>query len=169
MNDRNLLIAAVVTIFAALFLLTAVASAQPVDGGVAEEESIAEKKAEEPKEEKKEEPKEVPNPDENLGGTIQMLVEAFQGGNWFAAGAIIVLLIVWSIGKFLKPGSEWLPLIAAAVGMLLGLASSLVANNVEWYVALYKGLTTGGSAALFWSILGKKIFPKYEAEQPSTG
>lgn len=100
----------------------------------------------------------VPSPDENLAGVIDVLVSAFQGGNWFAVGAVVVMLAVWALGKWVKdPGM--LPLIAAGVGMLLSVVTSAVGGQIPWYVALYKGLLTSGSAALFWSLAGKRFLP----------
>ena len=100
----------------------------------------------------------VPSPDENLGGVLDLLISAFQGGNWFAGGALVVMLIVWGSGKFIK-NPDLLPFLAAGVGMLLSVGASALGSELSWYMALLKGITTGGSAALFWSLAGKKFLP----------
>ena len=106
----------------------------------------------------------VPNPDQNLGGVLKMVIEAFQGGQWFVFGGLILMLIVWTIGKFLKIDSTWLPIVTAGSGMLLAVVSSLIGGKI-WYEALYFGLLTSGQATLFWSIFGKKILPTQKKEK----
>ncbi len=106
----------------------------------------------------------VPNPDQNLGGVLKMVIEAFQGGQWFVFGGLILMLIVWTIGKFLKVDSTWLPIVTAGSGMLLAVVSSLIGGKI-WYEALYFGLLTSGQATLFWSVFGKKILPTGDKEK----
>ena len=100
----------------------------------------------------------VPNPDQDLGAVLKLVIEAFQGGQWFVLGGLILMLIVWTIGKFLNVSSTWLPIVTAGSGMLLAVVSSLIGGKI-WYEALYFGLLTSGQATLFWSIFGKKILP----------
>jgi hypothetical protein len=109
----------------------------------------------------------IPNPDENLGGVLDLVISAFQGGNWFAAGALVVMLAVWFSGKFIR-NPDVLPWLAAGIGMLLSVASGALGSQLPWYAALLKGVTTGGSAALFWSLAGKKILPSLvkQSEEP---
>lgn len=106
----------------------------------------------------------VPNPDQDLGGVLKMIIEAFQGGQWFVFGGLILMLIVWTIGKFLKVDSTWLPIVTAGSGMLLAVVSSLIGGKI-WYEALYFGLLTSGQATLFWSVFGKKILPTEKKEK----
>jgi len=106
----------------------------------------------------------VPNPDEDLGGVLKMLIEAFQGGQWFVFGGLILMIIVWTIGKFLNVNSTWLPIITAGSGMLIAVVSSLVGGKI-WYEAIYYGLLTSGQAALFWSLFGKKVLPTKTDEE----
>lgn len=100
----------------------------------------------------------IPNPDENLGGVLDVLVSAFQGGDWFLAGAVVVMLAVWFSGKFVR-NPDLLPWFAAGLGMLLSVAAGALGGDLPWYMALLKGITTGGGAALFWSLAGKKLLP----------
>lgn len=106
----------------------------------------------------------VPSPDQDLGAVLKMVIEAFQGGQWFIFGGLILMLIVWTIGKFLKVDSTWLPIVTAGSGMLLAVVSSLIGGKI-WYEALYFGLLTSGQATLFWSIFGKKILPIQKKEK----
>jgi hypothetical protein len=101
----------------------------------------------------------VPSPDENLMGVIDFLTKAFQGGDWFAVGSVVVMLAVWGSSKFIKD-ARWLPLISAGYGMLLSLVATLASNKgIPWYAALYQGLITSGGAGLFWSMVGKRFLP----------
>lgn len=107
----------------------------------------------------------VPSPDESLSGVIEILIKAFQGGDWFAAGAVIVMLSVWASSKFVKD-TKWLPLLSAGYGMLYSLVLTIASSKgAPWYAALYQGLITSGGAALFWSALGKRFLPSL---MPST-
>jgi len=105
-------------------------------------------------------------PDENLGGVIQFLIEAFQGGQFFAVGALILMILVWSSSRIFKIPSKWLPVLTAACGMLSSLAVELGKADVLIGAAIYKGLLTSGSAAIFWSMLGKNILPREKKEDP---
>ena len=110
----------------------------------------------------------MPNPDTNFGAVISLIVDAFQGGDWIHAGAFVLMLLVWGFariaGKFgLNIDPKWLPVINASVGMLLGVCSSLIGGK-EWFDALLGGLVTSGEAALFWSLLGKRILPTGKTE-----
>jgi hypothetical protein len=101
----------------------------------------------------------VPTPDDSLAGVIDFLVKAFQGGDWFAVGAVVVMLSVWASGKFVTD-AKWLPLISAGYGMVYSLVLSISSSKgAPWYAALYQGLITSGGAALFWSTLGKRFLP----------
>jgi hypothetical protein len=101
----------------------------------------------------------VPSPDENLAGVLDFLVKAFQGGDWFAVGAVVVMLAVWASSRFVKD-AKWLPLISAGYGMALSLVVSIAeTHGAPWYIALYKGIITSGGAAIFWSSLGKRLLP----------
>lgn len=102
----------------------------------------------------------VPDPNVDLGAFLKFLVEAFQGGNWWVAGGACVMLAVYGVGKFLKPGNSWLPVISAGLGMLAGLVAGFALPDQPWYESLYKGLLSGGAATIFWSTFGKKIFKK---------
>ena len=101
----------------------------------------------------------VPSPDENLAGVIDFLVKAFQGGDWFAVGSVVVMLAVWASSKFVKD-AKWLPLVSAGYGMAFSLVLSFATSQgAPWYIALYKGIVTSGGAAIFWSTLGKRALP----------
>ena len=108
----------------------------------------------------------MPNPDENLGAVLELIVNAFQGGDWIHAGAFVLMLLVWGFSRVAKKfglgiDPKWLPVINASVGMLLGVCSSLIGGKI-WYDALLAGLVTSGEAALFWSLVGKWVLPTGE-------
>ena len=104
-----------------------------------------------------------PQPDpNNMSEFLTFLISAFQGGQWFAVGALVLMLIVWAIGKWGKIDSQWLPPVTAALGMIASMTVEFMKPDMVWYEALYNGLLTSGSAALFWSALGKRILPKAE-------
>lgn len=100
----------------------------------------------------------VPNPDENLGEFVSILISAFQGGNWFLVGVLVISLATWFLGKWVK-SPDWLPIIAAATGMLSSLATGALGSTLPWYQELTMGLLTGGGSALFWSLLLKRFLP----------
>lgn len=102
--------------------------------------------------------KAVPDLDSQLGDFVSMVVSAFQAGDYFLVGGLVLMVAVWGVGKFLPVKSKWLPLIAAGGGMVAGVLTSYL-GGVDWLSALYKGLLTGGNATLFWSVLGKKVLP----------
>lgn len=100
----------------------------------------------------------IPHPDENLGEVVGIIVSAFQGGNWFAGGALVIMLIVWFLGKYVR-NPDLLPFFAGGIGMLLAAASSALGGRT-WYEASLAGLLTGGGSTLLWSTLGKRYLPK---------
>jgi len=111
----------------------------------------------------------VPSPDENLTGVLDFLTKAFQGGDWFAVGAVVVMLAVWASSRFVKD-AKWLPLISAGYGMMFSLVLSIVeTRGLPWWVALYKGLITSGGAAIFWSMLGKRVLPSLVKDADEAG
>jgi hypothetical protein len=99
------------------------------------------------------------NPDQNLAELIRFLVQAFQAGNWFVVGGIVVMLLVWGISKYL-PDTKYLTLISAGIGMLGGLITGFMDGTKPWYVSMYFGLMTGGAASQFWGLFGKTFLPK---------
>jgi hypothetical protein len=107
----------------------------------------------------------IPTPDDNLAAVIDFLVKAFQGGDWFAVGAVVVMLAVWASSRFIKD-AKWLPLISAGYGMAFSLVLSIAeTRGLPWYIALYKGLITSGGAAFFWSTAGKRFLPNLLKEE----
>ena len=111
----------------------------------------------------------VPSPDENLAGVLDFLTKAFQGGDWFAVGSVVVMLAVWANSKFVKD-AKWLPLISAGYGMAFSLVLSIAeTRGLPWWVALYKGLITSGGAAIFWSTLGKRALPSLMKDADEAG
>jgi len=99
----------------------------------------------------------VPNPDTDLGGFLGFVVSAFQAHQWGLAAAAVVMLVVWVVGKLLKPDNRWLPLVSAGVAVLMGIVTG-IAGGVVWYEALFNGLLVGTAASGFWSLVGKHIF-----------
>jgi len=107
----------------------------------------------------------IPHPDENLGELIGVIISAFQGGNWFAGGALVIMLIVWFLGKYVR-NPDLLPFFAAGIGMLLAAATSALGGRT-WYEASAAGLLTGGGSTLLWSTIGKRYLPKlFDQEEP---
>jgi len=99
------------------------------------------------------------NPDQDLAALIKFLVQAFQAGNWFVVGGIVIMLLVWGISKYL-PDTKYLTLISASIGMLGGLVTGFMDGTRPWYVSMYFGLMTGGAASQFWGLFGKTFLPK---------
>jgi len=95
----------------------------------------------------------IPHPDENLGEVVAIVVSAFQGGNWFAGGALVIMLIVWFLGKYVR-NPDLLPFFAAGIGMLLvlGVSGALVA-----LVLATVATARGERWKLLWLPLG--VFP----------
>ena len=110
----------------------------------------------------------VPHPDESLAEFLKFLVQAFQGGNWFVVGAAVVMLTVWVASKYVKD-PKWLPFISAGVGMLYSIVAGLAGGKNPWYVELYLGLLTSGSASLFWSTMGKRVLPTWKVPEETAG
>lgn len=152
MKGSKLLGASILFVVAAAFLavMLGVANAQPAD-----QPPVVATATEVPA-------VEVPNPEQDLGGFLQFLISAFTGKDWFVVGGLAVMVVVFLVGKFMKVGNAWLPVVSAAVGMLGGVVTGLLDASTSWYVDLYAGLLTSGQAALFWSLFGKKVFPKKE-------
>jgi hypothetical protein len=66
--------------------------------------------------------------------------------------------------------AKWLPLISAGYGMMFSLVLSIVeTRGLPWWVALYKGLITSGGAAIFWSMLGKRVLPSLVKDADEAG
>jgi hypothetical protein len=97
-------------------------------------------------------------PGDDISSILIFMAQAFQGGDWFVVGALVVLITVWVAARFVK-NRELLPILSAAVGMLYSLALSFSQKDKSWFAALYFGLLASGPASLFWSMVGKKYLP----------
>lgn len=95
----------------------------------------------------------------DMSGVVGLMSDAFQSGNWFAVGSLVVMVIVWFISKYVD-NPVWYPIISASVGMIFGIATGALEGKLPWYTCLVQGLITGTSASWFWSVVGKRILPK---------
>ena len=134
MNRKNVLFVSVFCFVMSMFLVAGLAYAQ--------------------------DPTPPPDPGGDMGGFLAFLISAFQGGQYFAVGGMVIMLAVYFVGRFAKIDAIWMPVLNAATGMLASLVVEFLKPEMVWYNALYLGLLGSGPAALFWSALGKRILPQ---------
>lgn len=107
-----------------------------------------------------------PDPEKSLTGVVAFIIAAFQGGQFWVVGATVVMLLVWGAGKVFTFDSKWASVWAAGVAMLLGVVAELMKPDINPLTGIWLGLLGNGNAALFWSLLGKRIFPKPKPPKP---
>jgi hypothetical protein len=105
----------------------------------------------------------VPSPDQDLGAFVSFLVDAFQGKQYALAGACVVMLLVFGVGKILPTENKWKPLLSAGFGVLLAIIVALAAG-LGLVESIFGGLLVGTAASGLWSAVGKLVFKKKEDE-----
>ena len=139
----------------------------PVEEAPAEEAPAEEQPEEEqPGEESEEAPDaEPPAPSEiepedlqEAVGTFQLLVEAVQTGNWAAAGALALTLLIFAIRRFLWDGvpKKHLPYAVIAVAVVGELAAALYLG-ADLLNAGLSGLAMGMAAIGGWEVFKKHL------------
>jgi hypothetical protein len=102
----------------------------------------------------------APNPEEDLGGFLSAVGDAFKNKNWGVLAGLIIMLVVWVVGKFVpKMSPKYLPWVSAGLGILGSISTDLFAGGV-WYTAIFNGLLIGAAASGMWSLVGKHVLPK---------
>jgi hypothetical protein len=93
---------------------------------------------------------------------LPTLIEFFKNGNYLAGGAVLTLLAVFVIKKYalpklgLKPAI--LPIVAAVLGCLIGLAVAILGGAKPAQAAL--AVFSGPAASLLWDAVVKFFIPE---------
>lgn len=150
-SDKQLIVCSAVLIGLAIALTGVIAFGQPMSPATPEPATTP-----------------VLDPNADFGGFLAFLTSAFQGGQWFVVGGMVIMLLVWGVGRWvIKDKTKWLPVITAALGMLAGVVTGFLDPKEPWYVDLYQGLLASGPATMFWSLFGKRILPTKPKDEPS--
>lgn len=95
---------------------------------------------------------------------IKWIVEQFASKNYVAAVAGIVMILTFATKLVLKDklSSGALPLVSAAIGLVVSVITSLMTATADTTAMsvigmIFTGVTTGATASGFWSLAGKHI------------
>jgi len=107
----------------------------------------------------------TPDPEKDLGGFMSMMIDAFKNRNWGVFAGLIIMLLVWVTRKFIpKMKADYLPWVSAAMGIVVSIATDLVAGGT-WYFAIFNGLLIGAAASGMWSLVGKHVLVQKPAPE----
>lgn len=95
---------------------------------------------------------------------VKWIVEQFASKNYVAAVAGIVMALTFVLKLVLKDrlSSGALPLVSAAIGLVVSVTTSLLTASADTTAMsvvgmIFAGITTGATASGFWSLAGKHI------------
>lgn len=112
------------------------------------------------------EPVVAPDPEKDLGGFMSLMIDSFKNKNWGVFAGLLIMLLVWVTRKFIpKMPTNYLPWVSAAMGIVVSVATDLIAGGT-WYYAIFNGLLIGAAASGMWSLVGKHVLVKKTAEEP---
>jgi len=103
--------------------------------------------------------------DTNLTDEVSQIVALFKEGRWGPAIGALLMLIVWTLRRFIWKliPKKVLPWLTFGLGMVVVVATEL-AMGVVWWKTLIDGLGTSGAAMAFWSLLFKHVLPTENKE-----
>jgi hypothetical protein len=108
--------------------------------------------------------------DDQAAEAMQALLDAAKGGQWSAAAALLLMLLVYA-GRKLKVTdklkAEHVPWATAGLGMAGYMAAAMLANAASLTDALMGGFMTGASAVGLWELLGRRLLARGDSEESS--
>ena len=105
----------------------------------------------------------LPHPNDDLGGFVNFLINAFKVGDWFFVGGAIVMLSVWIAGRTVT-NTKVIPWLNISIGILYSMLAHSLNDEVSWSQAINHGVLASGEAALMWGMLGQLVLPKKKKE-----
>jgi hypothetical protein len=158
MRDRKFLLGSILCFVLALGV-GGIAWGQPVDAGVTPDADVVfdpEDAIED----------NVAGVNDDPGAAIKKNIEDWKAGNWELAIGGLIMLLTWAMKRFfwktLPNGA--LIWVALALGMLSD-GARILALGQGWLEAIIGGILAGGSAAMLWTTLGKRILPSEKPDK----
>jgi len=111
---------------------------------------------------------EIPESDEEAVGLAVLLLQEVQAGNWSAVGALVLMILVFVVRKYLwtSIAKDHIPFVVIGLGVAGNLGVALYAG-ADPVGATLSGLSVGLAAIGGWEVLQKylkKLLPSAEAE-----
>lgn len=99
-------------------------------------------------------------------GMLPTLLSFVQQGKWLLVGALITLVLVWAIRQYVLPklgmGSASLPMVSALLGVVVGLAVSVLGGASPSAALL--AVMSGPLASTLWGAIVKFFLPQSDSQ-----